>query len=664
MTIDALPLQIGLVLVAVAVGVAPLLRRSGKTGRLLALGILVLAAIGAMTWARASNRRLFSSQQLAAGLPKPAQPSQHFVTSATCKPCHPSQYSTWHDSFHRTMTQAATPAAVLGDFEGVHLQSRGRDYVLERRGDEYWVEANDPDWERDLIDKGYDPGSAKRPRRAMSRIVMTTGSHHMQTYWTASKKDGRLFNFPFVWLREEGRWAPREDVFLRPADYPPQYGTWHNNCVECHATGGESGLDPTGSIYLPEAAELGIACEACHGPAEEHIRLNQNPYRRYWYHLTKSHDPTIVNPSRLPAESATSVCAQCHCMNVFRTDPRFRGERFRAGGDLKKTRMILRTSDRNMTAAERVDWPDLSHHIGKQNATFLEERFWPDGQARVSGREANAMLESPCMRTGQLTCLTCHSMHQSNPNDQLAAGMERNEACFTCHAEYRTQVHEHSHHAAGSDASLCYNCHMPHTTYGLLKAIRSHLISSPSVASSVETGRPNACNLCHMDKTLRWTADHLQEWYGQPPVALTADQETVSADVLWVLTGDACQRALIAWHMGWELAKEASGEDWLFIYLGPLLDDPYACVRFIAHRSLRRLETFQDFQYDFVSSAEERKKAAARVASHWASIRSGELGELDRHGPMLLVNASGTLNEPVLARLAQMRDDRIVDLRE
>jgi predicted CXXCH cytochrome family protein len=559
------------------------------------------------------------------------------------------------------MTQPATPHAVIGDFDGVHLRSRERDYFLERRGDEFLVEANDPDWERDLVDKGYDPGSSKRPVRTKSRIVMTTGSHHMQTYWMASRKDGRLFNFPFVWLRGDERWAPREDVFLRPANFPPQYGTWHDNCVECHATGGESGLDPSMRIFQPEAAELGIACEACHGPAEEHVRQNQNPYRRYWYHFTKRPDPTIVNPSRLPAEAATYVCAQCHSMNVFRSDPRMRGERFRAGGDLKKTRIILRTSDQNMTAAERADWPGLSRHIAKQTPTFLEERFWPDGEARVSGRETNGMVESSCFKGGTLTCLSCHSMHQSDPNDQLAAGMDGDAACFTCHDEYRNQVPEHTHHAAESDASLCFNCHMPHTTYGLLKAIRTHLISSPTVTSSVETGRPNACNLCHLDKTLRWTADHLQEWYGQPAVALTPDQETVSASVLWTLTGDACQRALMAWHMGWEPAKQASGKDWLPVYLGPLLDDPYSCVRYIAFRSLRQLPGFEDFTYDFVASSEERKNAVAQVASRWPSNRSRDM---DRHGPMLLVDASGNVDHALLARLAMARNDKIVDLRE
>jgi len=57
---------------------------------------------------------------------------------------------------------------------------------------------------------------------------------------------------------------------------------------------------------------------------------------------------------------------------------------------------------------------------------------------------------------------------------------------------------------------------MPHTSYGLLKGIRSHQINSPTVKASLATGRPNACNLCHLDKTLAWSGQKLNEWYWQP----------------------------------------------------------------------------------------------------------------------------------------------------
>src|SRR5439155_25411901 len=145
------------------------------------------------------------------------------------------------------------------------------------------------------------------------------------------------------------------------------------------------------------------------------------------------------------------------------------------------------------------------------------------------GREYNGLVESPCFQKGTMSCLSCHSMHQSDPDDQLAGRTESNAACTQCHKDIKA---EHTHHPQTSSSSLCYNCHMPHTTYGLMKAIRSHQVDSPSVQATVKTGRPNACNLCHLDKTLAWTADKLTEWFGAKPADLSQEEKTTSAAAL------------------------------------------------------------------------------------------------------------------------------------
>ena len=68
-----------------------------------------------------------------------------YVSSETCRACHPSQYQTWHGSFHRTMTQVATPESVRADYDGVVVDAGpGRPMRLERRGDEFWAEFDDP----------------------------------------------------------------------------------------------------------------------------------------------------------------------------------------------------------------------------------------------------------------------------------------------------------------------------------------------------------------------------------------------------------------------------------------------------------------------------------------------------------------------------------------
>jgi hypothetical protein len=202
---------------------------------------------------------------------------------------------------------------------------------------------------------------------------------------------------------------------------------------------------------------------------------------------------------------------------------------------------------------------------------------------------------------------------------------------------------------------------MPHTTYGLLKAIRSHQISSPAVKESLEVGRPNACNLCHLDKSLGWTAQHLSGWYGQNKVKMSDEQENLAAAILWVLKGDAGQRALLAWHMGWPPAKEISSEQWLAPFLATLLEDPYSAVRYVARRSLKRLPGFEAFEFDFAGPAELRAKARRAAMEIW---QSGAKVESSRRGDALLLDAAGNLKQETLARLLKQRDDRSMDLQE
>jgi predicted CXXCH cytochrome family protein len=658
-------------LIAIAIGIASVAivwfrgRRPGArffvpaavlTGIAIALALLRGIAVG---------RSIESRARLETAIPKRPLPGEGFVTSAACKACHPAQYATWHDSYHRTMTQPATLESVLGNFDVRRLSSHGRYYLLEKRGIEFWVEMLDPEWERGTMEHGIDADTVRNAPRVWKRIVMTTGSHHMQTYWVRGRVDGRLYNFPFVWLRGDERWAPRDDVFLRAPQLRRQFATWQDNCIECHSVAGEPRFDRANNIFDPHVGELGIACEACHGPSEAHIHAHRDPVERYRSHKGDEADATIVNPDHLSAKQATQLCAQCHSMNIFRSDPRTGGMRYRSAEDLAITRMVLHANDEHLSPEERRDWPQLKHHISRQEPTYLSDRFWSDGMARVSGRENNSMVESHCYLGGELSCLSCHSMHDSNPNDQLKAGMESDGACLQCHATFRENISEHTHHKMESSGSACMNCHMPHTTYGLLKAIRSHLIDSPTVAATLTSGRPNACNLCHLDRTLDWTAQQLNVWYQQPlplvPKETPPDEREVAAAVLWALKGDAGQRALIAWHMGWEPAKAASGKDWIAIYLGHLLADPYSAVRYIAYRSLRQIKGFESFEYDFVAQPDARSDGRLRAVAQWASTRPLRP---DRTGRAVLIDSTGNFDPEALTILSRLRDDRPMDLRE
>ena len=557
------------------------------------------------------------------------------------------------------MTQLATPKTVAGDFDDVELELDGLRVRLERTADTFWMTLDDP----------------ARSGAVRKRIVMVTGSHHMQVYWVPQGQRV-LGQLPFIYLIEDARWIPRTAAFLRPVApiEVSETGRWNRGCIQCHTTHGKP-RDVRPDLMFTQVAEFGIACEACHGPGHEHVRRNRDPLRRYLLHLGDAADPTIVFPERLTAPRAAQICGQCHGIwEYFHLDDRRYGENsgfpYRPGDDRAATRFVVRS--RYVEGPARASEPPILQTL-RAHPTFMAERFWSDGMVRVSGREYNGLIESPCFRGNEFSCLSCHEMHPSadDPrpvaewaNDQLAPGMRGDEACLQCHGSFRSRIAEHSRHEASSAGSRCANCHMPYTTYGLLKAIRSHQVDSPDVAASLETGRPNACNQCHLDRTLAWAAEELERHWGISPPELSEEERSIAAAVLWLLRGDAGQRALMAWSLGWGDAQAASGSEWMAPYLAQLLDDPYDAVRYIADRSLRSLPAFGDLEYDFMGAPADRTRAAARALDRW-SRRPPASGSRDSRGRRsVLVGADGGLQRDVFERLLAERDDRRVVLSE
>jgi hypothetical protein len=594
-----------------------------------------------------------------------------YASSDACQACHPREYAAWRQSYHRTMTQVATRESVIADFGNVEVREvPGRPMSLERRGNQFWATLDDPDWD----------GDAGTKPRIERQVVLTTGSHHQQIYWYATGRGRLLGQLPAEYLVEERRWVPRSAVLMHPPTPPfSETGSWNSTCIACHATLGKPRLlTPPGTapnrtrVGETQAAEFGISCESCHGPSAEHARLNRNPWRRYSLHLTRAQDETTALPDQFTPQRSSQVCGQCHSVWEFINQA---GERqanavglpYRPGDELTATRLVVQPT----RAADSSAMTELI----ASDPQFIKDSFWSDGMIRVSGREYNGLIESPCFKNARddghkLSCSSCHEMHKAEDdvrstsewaNAQLAPGMDGNAACLQCHKSYGTDVAKHSKHSPSSAGSSCYNCHMPYTTYGLMKTLRSHQISSPSVAVSLTTGRPNACNLCHLDKTLKWASDALQKLYGIPAPALAEDDTEIAASLLLLLRGDAGQRAVVAQSMGWPPAQKASGSEWMAPYLAQLLDDPYEALRFIVYRSLRLTPGFDDFVYDFTASHSLRVVAANRAMDNWRMTRD-RLGRLAN--PELLLDASGNVRLDVVNRLVQGRNNRPVFLRE
>lgn len=634
-----------LVAVAAFAGAAIVLRAGSRAALGLAGLCLAMVGTGFALWPTDGKSELETS------LPT-VRRDRGYVSSDACRSCHPGAYHAWRDSYHSTMTQAATPETVLADWEGPVPTNRGHKIVLERRGREFWAELPDPLWSSDRS-----PQRPEDPPRIWARVVMTTGSHHLQNYWLRrprtgavyrdSHDNGALVQLPLVWIIDEKRWAPGQDSFLTPPSSEPEPPlVWNTSCHLCHSVAASPGFDEVS--FDTTAVELGIACESCHGPGQPHIEHHQAPWTRYLAYFSTAADPMIENAAQLAKDRSVEACGQCHSFGRVVDIPKWKreGVGYRPGDPLEKAVSMLRFSNDPQE-------PHLLDQLADE-PNALVGRFWRDGTIRVAGREMNGIAESACFERGELTCLSCHSMHgYESPDDQLVEGGRGNGPCLNCHVAYAGDVAQHTRHATGSAGSVCANCHMPHTTYGLFKAIRSHRIDNPSAANSARTGRPNACNLCHLDRSLAWADAELQRGWGVAPANLTGSEESIAASVRWALSGDAAQRAITAWHLGWEPARAASGANWAPLYLAQLLSDPYAAVRRVARRSLQSQPGFETFEFDYLADPETLTQKSREAWERWRRASDPKARE---PRAALLLDSRNQVDDAAFSRLLEQRD--------
>ena len=679
-------LLVKLVLAAMAAIARILVIRSVRLAlRRTAVGML-LASLGLLGLLRHARGQDAGTSTVPA-LPAQLTHNQKYVSSASCQDCHSKQYKSWHQSYHRTMTQVASAANFVGRFDGTQIDSNGLLYRVYMRNGQFWARMPDPD-EMLNRQRTYE----LKTKRGMSgatltwdgipqverQVVMSTGSHHYQTYWVESAKyPGTLMTLPLVYLIKDKRWIPREAAFMYPPGPRRMVTVWNDHCINCHSTGPApmpyGKTDPITRRVLEtgfrsQVGEIGIACEACHGPAGEHVRLRKTEASDNSPLSDGKHakDP-IIQPALLDDHRrATYICGQCHGVYIRTADQalHFRDE----GMDYVPGADLLAKRDYIFPPLDAATYPDETTYLKaveafEHNREFFRERFWDDGIVLAGGREFTALALSKCYTKGTISCLSCHSMHESDPDDQLKSGMDTKAACTQCHREprFNAEVAKHTHHQAGSSGSDCLNCHMPHTTYALFTAIRSHQIASPGLAGIVKNGAPNACNLCHLDKTLDWTQEHLVDWYGHKQYKMSIEQEKVSAALVWMLKGDAAQRVIAAWHVGWKPAQEVSGSDWLAPHVARLLDDPYGVVRYVAGQKLAGLPEFEKLQFDFLAPAEKLAADSKSVINDW---HRQQKGRPSRIGPEVLIGGDGKVGDPAVQWLLQHRDNRPVTIKE
>jgi predicted CXXCH cytochrome family protein len=561
------------------------------------------------------------------------------------------------------MTREATSENVKADFSNAVHSYRGLTSRFTKEGESFWIETVDPGWAEKYARVGGRLDVLPPVQTIKWSVDRLVGSHWLQECLHRAP-NGQYIRLPLLYHLAEHRWIHSNGAFLAPDSNDfwarSRGANWNESCLYCHNT--EPSKNPIvapgrGVVgYETEVGELGIACAACHGHGTEHVESRRNPD-------AKRAASDVVHPARLPVPRRDAICGRCHgalAPKPAMWDAKTHRDPFTPGQDLTIFNHLFRSEAEQ---AELAGLRPKSEHPPRPEPT--DGRFWGDGTPLTTALEYNGMLLSACYKDGQgtLSCLSCHTMHGDDPNLLLKPKMQSNEACYQCHADFRDRLSQHTRHPTESSGSLCYNCHMPHQVYSLMTTHRSHRIQTPSLAGSLGTGKPHACNLCHLDKSLGWTRDQLLLWpNGQRNAAgkLSADEESLSSAVFLLIRGDARSRAIVAGAFSNPAARLASGTDWTGSTVTRILEhERYPVVRYLAHRGIvERTDLAEVARYDYLATPDVRTRQleALRVRFDRTPIR--------RTFPYLPLTANGLPDERQLLRLRQGREDPDLTINE
>ena len=392
-----------------------------------------------------------------------------FVSSQACAECHRQEHREWSDSHHFGSMQPANQQTVLGDFSGVEMTHFDVTSRFFKTNEEYFVRTEGPDG-----------------KPADYAIRYTFGVDPLQQYLVAFP-GGRLQCLTIAWDSHEKRWFHLyPDERITPDDqlhWTGLYQTWNHMCAECHSTNLRKNYDPDRDRYETAWDEVNVGCEACHGPAATHVEWARN---RDTARDREATDYGLqVRFSGLDASGEIDSCARCH------------SRRHRVGPHDVHGR------------------PFLDEFLVE---TLREDLYYPDGQVLEEVYVYGSFLQSKMYREG-VRCTDCHDAHSANLRS------EGNSLCTRCHQpappeDFPTlkaknyDSADHHHHATGSHGAQCVSCHMPAKIFMVVDPRRDHSFRVPRPDLSVKLDTPNACNMCHQDKSDEWAADAVARWYG------------------------------------------------------------------------------------------------------------------------------------------------------
>ena len=404
--------------------------------------------------------------------------AKDFVGSQTCQNCHQKEFSAWQGSHHDMAMKHADDKSVLADFNNVAFEDAGKINKFYKKEQEFWVNIKGPDGQFDDY-----------------QIKYTFGFEPLQQYMVEFD-DGRVQLIPFAWdsrPKTEGgqRWF---NLYPDFSDNHQEFfwtntgQNWNYMCADCHSTNVSKNFDVKTNSYKTVFSEINVGCEACHGPASEHLNWanadkEDSSNTGFDRNLTKQVKAWVkkegfntLKPKEVHNSQQTLVCAQCHSR---------------------------RTQISNNSHIDKNDF-------GERYLLSLitSDNYYADGQVYNENFVYGSFLQSKMAKNG-VVCSNCHDPHTAKLT------MPKESVCLQCHQAQHYAQKEHHQHQEGSTGAQCVSCHMPETTYMDIDKRRDHGWHKPSPALAKQFATPDTCLSCHEDKDSDWSSQYVNKWFNK-----------------------------------------------------------------------------------------------------------------------------------------------------
>lgn len=321
-----------------------------------------------------------------------------------CRDCHADKFESYLKTSHHLTSRIPDSASVAGNFApGKNVMETFNPQLsfVMKAGEGSFYE----------VARTRKKGKVTEHAERIDLVIGSATKGQTYLYW----KQDALFELPVSYWTSLKRWVNSPGYVDGSADFDRPVTP---RCLECHATYFQP-LTPSGleNHYNQKNFVLGISCERCHGPAQEHIR--ERHAREQQAVAGSSSAENRMPPLDLARDRQIDVCAQCHAGAGRSVVPAFT---FRPGDDLADFVAIPRQAGQN-----KVD---------------------------VHGNQVALMEKSRCFQSSPtFSCSTCHDVHA--PAKPAASYSDR---CLACHkAEQCGEVRKQG----ASAARDCIDCHMP-----------------------------------------------------------------------------------------------------------------------------------------------------------------------------------------------------------